>query len=115
MPTTGKTWKVKDTSRMNHKGTVGIPRPDVTKRFTGEGNPLWKGDKVNYRALHSWVERWLGKASSCSFCGKEGGRLHWANKDHLYKRNLIDWISLCPACHGYYDKQHNLRKHKKGE
>jgi len=72
----------------------------------GEDNHKWKGDSVSYRNLHRWIERNLGKASKCEYCGKEGvGReIHWANKNHLYKRNLEDWTQLCVKCHAKHDK-----------
>lgn len=34
-----------------------------------------------------------------------------ANKSGLYKKDLDDWIYLCPKCHYEYDKQ-ELRKIK---
>lgn len=79
---------------------------------TGEKHPLWKGSEATYRVIHRWVERVLGKARECHDCGKTEGRIHWANKNHKYKRNTEDWISLCPKCHGQYDKMMNLRKRR---
>lgn len=81
---------------------------------TGEENNKWRYDKVDYRCLHKWVNAKLGKARVCVSCGKigEGREIQWANKDHSYKRNLTDWISLCIKCHGQYDKEKGLRKHK---
>ena len=70
----------------------------------GEKNVNWKGDNVSYRCLHRWVERRLGKAVVCSKCNKTKCRIHWANIDHKYKRNLTDWVQLCPKCHKEYDK-----------
>ena len=67
---------------------------------------LWKGDEVSYRALHSWVHRWLGKPKYCEFCGKTQDTpksIHWANKSGKYLRDLNDWISLCVRCHKEYD------------
>ena len=69
----------------------------------GEENGMWKGDKVGYYALHDWISRKLGKAVICKKCGYQGN-CHWANKSHEYKRDLNDWISLCPKCHKGYDK-----------
>ena len=73
----------------------------------GEKNYLWKGEKVSYRSLHAWVNRWLGKPTKCDFCGRDGliGRMiHWANKSREYKRDLRDWLRLCRGCHTKYDK-----------
>ena len=78
----------------------------MSNMHKGEKNPRWKGDDVGYRSLHIWVENKLGKPIKCKFCGKKGkGRqIHWANKDHKYKRNIKDWIPLCSSCQGKYDK-----------
>ena len=67
----------------------------------------WMGDKVKYRALHSWVIRKLGKASKCTFCNQyktTPKSIHWANRSQEYKRDLNDWIQLCAKCHKAYDK-----------
>jgi hypothetical protein len=108
-----------------NKGLKGFrtgKRPDV-QMPKGENNFMWKGDKVGYFALHSWISRVLGKPSFCENCkiteppklGKNGTILknsrsyfHWANISGLYKRSLEDWKRLCYACHADFD--HNLRK-----
>jgi len=78
------------------------------KRIKEGRHNCWKGDKVGYRALHHWVERWLGKPTKCEYCGKDGltGRqIHWANISGNYLRKLTDWIRLCSLCHGKYDSK----------
>lgn len=72
---------------------------------SGVYNGVWKGDKVTYRPLHSWVSRMLGTPNKCSFCSKTaiGHGMHWANKSGDYKRDLEDWIRLCAKCHKNYD------------
>lgn len=75
---------------------------------TGELNHTWKGDEVGYRALHSWVERNLGRPQKCEHCGDTNKkRYHWANKSREYKRELSDWLRLCVACHKKYDAPTN--------
>lgn len=72
----------------------------------------WKGDNVGYVALHTWVNRYLGKPTTCQHCGKiglKGRQIGWANIDHTYKRNLTDWIRLCAKCHKIYDISKNLK------
>jgi hypothetical protein len=69
----------------------------------------FKGESVGYDALHDWVNRHRGKAVKCEHCGKDHGRIEWANKSHEYKRDLSDWISLCKKCHYAYDE---IRKGK---
>ena len=66
----------------------------------------WKGDKVGYDALHSWVERQLGKPDTCEECGKsklKGRQIHWANISGDYIRDIADWRRLCAKCHGAFD------------
>ena len=72
----------------------------------------WKGDNVGYWGVHSWVRKRIGRPEKCKLCNKEGRKLvngKWsiqlANKDHLYKRNLTDWIPLCISCHRIFDNQ----------
>lgn len=74
-------------------------------KMVGTKNHLWKGTKVGYRALHHWVEKWLGKAYECVYCGRNKleTRIHWASISHKAKRDLNDFISLCVLCHKHYD------------
>ena len=79
---------------------------------TDEKHSSWKGDKVGYSGLHTWVRKHLGKPLKCEHCSKENkpakdGRykfVQWANKSHEYKRDLMDWLALCVPCHKKYDK-----------
>ena len=71
-------------------------------------NPAWKGDKVGYVALHSWVRRKLGKPNKCEHCKQTVDNtynIQWANKSGKYLRDLKDWIRLCRLCHEAYDRQ----------
>ena len=66
-----------------------------------EKNCQWKGNKVGYFALHTWISKRLGQKEKCEFCGitNKKRKLVWANLFHNYKRNLEDWVSLCHSCH----------------
>ena len=64
----------------------------------GNKNPMWKGEKVGYIALHNWVERHLPKPKFCMDCGLEK-RLDAANISQQYKRDVLDWEWLCRKCH----------------
>lgn len=77
----------------------------------GENHFAWKGNKAGYRSIHTWIQNKLGKAIKCKYCGKEsnGHKIHWANINHKYKRELTDWISLCASCHGKHDKEINQK------
>lgn len=74
--------------------------------ITGENSQAWKGDKVGYRALHSWVQREKGKAMTCEICNSFGGEhgCHWANISGEYIRDKKDFVSLCPKCHKMFDR-----------
>ena len=91
------------------------PRKEETKlkisvANKNDGHGMWKGDNVGYTALHTWVRKQLGKPKECSGCGligqivKNRWNIEWANKDHKYKRNIDDFIALCPKCHRLYDR-----------
>ena len=102
-----KAENAKKTGKLN-RGRIawnrGIPRPQYVKDAISKAN--WKGDKVGYAGLHKWVNEKLGKAKLCGHCGSTNLDKHyeWANKSHVYKRNLDDWIQLCQSCHKKYDK-----------
>ena len=89
-----------------NKGLKGF-RAGEKRDYMPRGEKHWsyKGDEVQYRALHLWVVNSLGQPCECSNCGKTGtGRqMHWANKSGKYLRKLYDWIRLCSKCHGKYD------------
>lgn len=70
---------------------------------SGPDHHNWKGDEVGYQALHSWVRRKLGSASSCELCDNETGRFEWSNISGEYKRDTSDWRSLCAKCHRRVD------------
>lgn len=67
-------------------------------------NGMWKGESVGYVGLHYWIRRKLGKPILCKFEDRScKGMLEWANKDHLYKRDLGDWMSVCRSHHRRFD------------
>lgn len=79
----------------------GLPGPK------DENNPNWKGDKVSYSGLHKWVATKLGKPMKCECCEEifnSPYKIHWANINHTYQRNLNDWIRLCIKCHMTHDR-----------
>ena len=83
---------------------------DEHKKKIGLGN--WKGEGVGYHGLHLWVSEQLGRPNKCEHCGRVayGKQIHWANKNHQYKRNLSDWLRLCAKCHTKYDLNNELRQ-----
>ena len=94
-----------------YKSKTGLCFKCFRKRQIGKNHWLWKGNGVGSVALHSWVVRNLGKPDTCELCGKVGlnkHKIHWANKDHKYQRNLDDWLRLCSSCHKKYDYGNHL-------
>jgi hypothetical protein len=94
---------------------AGIKIPRSEWGFKEEAHPRWKGDDVGYKNMHVWVARHKTKTGICSHCGVDRGTAtgratHWANIDHTYRRNLDDYIELCPSCHKKYDLAHNRGK-----
>lgn len=84
---------------------------------TGSGNKSWKGTKIGYAGVHTWMHRIYEKPDKCDFCGitniknKRGrNRIQWANKTGNYLRDRNDWLKLCSKCHINYDKPWLKRK-----
>ncbi len=84
----------------------------VLLEMCGPNNPNWSGDKVEYVGIHNWISRKLGKPDTCSQCNKKGtGRnMNWANISGRYKRDIGDWIRMCPKCHRTYDFEKGTHK-----
>ena len=81
---------------------------DWKSKVAGGKNTQWRGNKVGYVALHSWLRRELGKPNRCDFCGRndENQNIYeWANKSGYYLRELNDWMRLCKKCHNRYDAE----------
>ena len=87
-----------------HLKNMSIARKGV---MMGKRQFNWKGDDVSYRTLHAWVSRYLGKPNICEECGKKGTghKMHWANSDGRYERNLYSWKRLCVKCHKRFDSK----------
>ena len=83
----GKTWKLSSETKR---------RQGLAK--TAEKNPLWKGDKVGYGALHAWIIRRFPKPKLCQCCNL-CPPYDLANISQEYKRELSDWEWLCCLCH----------------
>lgn len=58
-----------------------------------------------YRLLHFWVEKQLGKPSYCINCKKTGPArtYQWANISGKYLKDVADWKRLCVPCHLEFD------------
>lgn len=87
-------------------------RKNISKAKLGNKNPMWKGDKVGYRALHQWVKRRLSKPKLCNNCKKVSPH-DLANISQKYKRDLDDWEWLCRRCHMLKDgRMKNLKQYQ---
>lgn len=81
----------------------GIHYSVATEFKRGHG---WKGDRVGYWGIHSWVEKEMGKPRKCDKCKTEKAKKYdWSNKSGKYKRDLSDWQRLCVKCHFHYDRE----------
>ncbi len=87
-------------------------RPNIKSNpgVKGELNHAWKGDNVGYYGIHAWVIRNMGKPLICEHCKDTSKKKYeWASKDHLYKRDLTEWLRLCTSCHRKYDKSIGIK------
>ena len=83
----------------SNKKRLGIKLSRETiEKMSGEKHHNWKGDKVKYVGLHSWVRNKLVKQSLCHDCRKQKP-LDLANISQKYLRDLRDWEWLCRSCH----------------
>lgn len=79
----------------------------------GIKNGKWRGNRVGYFGLHTWIQRTLGKAASCKNvpqylpfkCSEKSKKFDWANRSRKYKRSLNDWVELCHSCHLKADRR----------
>ena len=95
-----------------HKKNISEGKKGRSSTQQNENHPQWKGDNASYYAIHIWVNNHKSKPDFCDICG-ENKILELSNKDHKYRRNIEDYQYLCRKCHGKFDRDNNLRKHKK--
>lgn len=65
-----------------------------------EHSNQWKGDKVGYFGLHTWVQKRLGKANHCERigCTNKSRKYCWGNISGEYRRDIDDWYQVCNSC-----------------
>lgn len=110
----GKKRSLEDREKMRiaHLGQKSWNKNKKCPQLSDKNHWNWKGDKVGYFALHTWIQRKKGKAVKCKHCGKEKTTprsIQWANINHKYSRKLRDYISLCVSCHRKFDYKYNNR------
>lgn len=91
-----------DKKRISPVGMLGMHHTEEAKQkirtsHLDSNNAMWRGDKVGYAALHSWVKRRLVKPELCQCCDVNPP-IDLANKG-TYDRNLENWEWLCRRCH----------------
>lgn len=114
----GRKMSIEEKSKMNMSGLklgigfyTGKKRPEIT----GKNHPAWK-EKLTYSGIHQWMKNNYGKAlvcqnSECYYPRKNRSGItilrpkiyHWANISGEYKKDIKDWIQLCPSCHRKWD------------
>lgn len=77
-------------------------RKSLLGKFQNEENPMWKGDKVQYRALHNRIRKRFPKTEFCQLCGKQEPK-HIACITHIYNMDLKNWAWFCVSCHRKWD------------
>lgn len=117
------TWFKKGVPHPRPKGIIpwnkdikGIHLSPDTEFKKGQGvgieNTKWKGDKVGYFALHTYMKRNFKWDSKCTVCGDDK-HLVLSNKDFLYTRDPSTWWILCHKCHMEYDSKNGWGKARK--
>jgi hypothetical protein len=97
------------------KGEHRSPKTEfTTERVVGKRNCNWKGEKVGYFALHTWVKRNYGRPTQCVDCGS-ARLVQWANISKEYRRERIDWKQLCIVCHKKFDGKTKLDREQAHE
>jgi hypothetical protein len=82
----------------------------------GKDSRRWKGDDASYVAKHMWIIKHYGNASKCSFNPSHVARRYeWANISGEYKRDISDYLELCPSCHRKYDYDKKALKRGNGK
>jgi hypothetical protein len=79
-----------------------MPTGKYTHR-KNENSPVWKGDDVQYKQLHTWIRKMLGEPDKCYRCFTSAAKIDYANISGKYLRDIDDYIPLCSSCHKIYD------------
>lgn len=92
-----------------NKGTKGLVKKNSGS--FGHVGSKWNGTLSEYKYLHYWISKYLGKSNICTQCKNEyiGNKMHWANISGEYKKDPNDWIRLCARCHYNFDNTERRR------
>ena len=99
------------------KGNTPYNKDKKCPEISGENNGVFKGEKAKYTAKHMWIRYHYGIADKCEnknchypklntrgIMLEKPKKYNWANISKKYKRNINDWIMLCPNCHQQWDR-----------
>lgn len=78
----------------------------LQKGTRGRNHPMWKGNKVGYKAIHNWLHTRFGSANRCENirCSKKSKSFQWAKlRKKRYERKRRNYWMLCYSCHKKYD------------
>lgn len=95
--------------KLTHPQTI-ESKMKISKTKMAEKNPMWKGNKVGYGALHDWIKSRFPKQKLCNIC-KIKRPMDLANISQKYKRDINDWEWLCRRCHMIKDGRMKNLKH----
>ena len=79
-----------------------LSTPICKKCQCGKLNSSWKGDKVSYNALHTYIKTHKPKSNICEIC-KRNKSTELSCVNHNYTRNINKYRWLCKDCHLTYD------------
>lgn len=105
-------WNKGKTNWMSEKGRKNIG--NSAKLQVGEKSHNWKGNKVGYNGIHSWLNKVFGRANKCELhnCLGISKDFDWALiKGKKYERKRENFIRLCVSCHRHYDETGFLKGH----
>lgn len=69
-------------------------------------------DEKKYQEIHYWIRKNYGKATICEKDNShKSSRYEWANISGEYRRDISDYMQLCPACHKKMDSERTICKH----
>ena len=109
------------TKMLGNKSSLGVKHTEdwkhmMSKPFSGDKHPQWKGDLVGYNGVHRWLNKTYGTPTYCEnlkcVYPRQGAKkwlekpykFEWALlKGKKYSRDRKDYMWLCTACHRKYD------------
>lgn len=99
----GSKWKLSQETKDKHK-----------EHQLGNKNSNWKGNKVGYNALHTWLIRHKPKSKLCEECNKKPP-YDLASINGEYPRDINNYRWLCRSCHTKLDIKLGIRGGRKNE